>query len=95
MDLVPRMRLADLGMLINRRQAHLGHQPTDAVATNAQAVAPHMSRHLTRAVPRRLQELLVDQTHQSERRFILHRGTTIERRAADRRQLALAYNCRG
>jgi hypothetical protein len=52
MDLVPRMRLAGLRMLINRRQAHLGHQPTDAVATNAPAVAPQMSRHLTRAVAR-------------------------------------------
>ena len=78
MDLVPRMRLADLGMLINRRQAHLGRQPTDAVATNAQAVAPQMSRHLTRAVPRRLQELLVDKTHQPERLFALRSRLTVE-----------------
>ena len=35
MDLVPRMQLAGLGMLINRCQAHLGHQPTDAVVTNS------------------------------------------------------------
>jgi hypothetical protein len=34
-DLVPRMRLARLRVLVDRRQAHLRHQPTDPMAANA------------------------------------------------------------
>src|SRR5678816_1096812 len=91
-DFVSRVRLTGLRMLIDRRQTHLGHQPADAMTTNAPAVATQMPDHLTRTVPRCLQELLVDQTHQSERCRALHRRLTVERRAADRCQLALAYD---
>src|ERR1039458_7653169 len=88
-DLVPRMRLARLRVLVDRRQAHLGHQPTDMVAPNAPAVASQVSRHLPRAVPGRLQELLVEEAHQPERLFALRCRFTVERRATDRHQLAL------
>jgi hypothetical protein len=91
-DLVSRMRLTGLRMLVDRRKTHLGHQPADAMTTNAPAVATQVPGHLTRTVPRCLQELLVDQTHQSKRCLALHRRLTVERRATDRCQLALAHN---
>src|SRR4029079_12327755 len=91
-DLVLRMRLTGLGPLIDRRQAHPGHQPTDAMAPDATAVAPQMPRHLPRAVPGRLQELLVDETHQKQVLSAVWRGFAVERRAADRYQLALAHD---
>src|SRR5450631_4241353 len=82
------MRLTGLRMLVDRRKT----QPADAMTTNAPAVATQVPGHLTRTVPRCLQELLVDQTHQSERCLALHRRLTVERRTADRCQLALAHN---
>ena len=51
-----------------------------------------MSRHLSRAVPGRLQELLVDATHQPKRLFALRRRLTVEQRTRDRLQLALPHN---
>src|SRR5215204_661338 len=77
-DLVLRVRLARLRTLIDRRQAHLGHQSTDAMAPNTPAIAPQMTCHLARAVPGRLQELLVNQPQQSERLFALRTGLTVE-----------------
>src|SRR5215207_5312433 len=62
------------------------------MAPNAPAVAPQMTCHLPRAVPRCLQELLVDETHQPQRLFALRCRFTVERRATDRRQLALAHD---
>src|SRR6202035_2794305 len=72
------MRLARLRALVDRRQTHLEHQTTDAMAPTAPAVAAQMPRHLPRAVPGRLQELLVDETHQSQRLFILRCRLTVE-----------------
>jgi hypothetical protein len=91
-DLVPRMRLAGLWVPIDRRQTHFGHQPADTMAPNAPAVASQMPGHLPRAVPRRLKELLVDETHQPERLFALRCRLAVERRARDRHQLALAHD---
>src|SRR3990170_5052983 len=51
-----------------------------------------MPRHLPRAVPWRLQELLVDQTHQHQVLGALRRRLTVERCARDRHQLALAHD---
>src|SRR2546422_1758061 len=45
-----------------------------------------------RAVPGRLQELLVDETHENQILSALQRGLTIERGARDRHQLALAHD---
>ena len=61
-----RMRFTGLRALVDRRQAHLQHQTTDAMAPNAPTVATQMPRHLSRAVPWRLQELFVDETHQPQ-----------------------------
>src|SRR6202050_2387132 len=87
-----RMRFTRLRTLVDRRQAHLEHQPTDAMAPNAPTVTPQMPCHLPRAVPRRLQELFVDETHQPQCLFALRRRLTIERRPTDRRKLALAHD---
>ena len=73
-----RMRFAGLWALVDRRQAHLEHQTTDAMAPNAPAVAAQMPCHLSRPVPGRLQELLVDETHQPQRLLALHRRLTVE-----------------
>src|SRR5260221_9374154 len=51
-----------------------------------------MARHLPRAVPRRLQELLVDQPHENQVLSALRRGLPVERGARDRHQLALAHD---
>ena len=57
--------------LVDWRKADLCHQPSDPFTADRIAFAPEMARHLTRAIPRRLQELRVDQPHQGEieRRF--------------------------
>ena len=75
---VLRMWLAGLRALVDRRQTHLEHQTTDAMAPNAPAVAPQMPGHLPRAVPGRLEELFVDETHQPQRLFVLRCRLTIE-----------------
>src|SRR5258707_9047599 len=58
----------------------------------AQAGTSDMSRHLPRAVPRRLQELLVDQPHENQVLSALRGGLPVERGARDRHQLALAHD---
>ena len=73
-----RMRFARLRALVDRRQAHLEHQTTNAMAPNAPTVAAQMPRHLPRAVPRRLEELLVDKTHEPQRLFVLRSRLTVE-----------------
>ena len=73
-----RMRLAGLRTLVDRRQAHLEHQTTDAMAPNEPANAPQLPYHLSRAVPRRLKELFVDETHQPQRLFVRRCRLTVE-----------------
>src|SRR6185312_14372631 len=51
-----------------------------------------MPRHLPRPIPRRLQELLVEQPHQRQVLRRLRRRRAVERRAADRYQCALPYD---
>jgi hypothetical protein len=41
-----RMWFAGLGALVDRRQTHLGHQPTDTMAPNTPAIAAQMPCHL-------------------------------------------------
>ena len=41
-----RMRFTGLRTLVNRRQTHFAHQPTNAMAPDAPAVVPQMPRHL-------------------------------------------------
>jgi len=50
--------------LVDRLQPHPGHQPPHPLATNRVALAPQVAGHLARPIPRRLQELPVDQPHQ-------------------------------
>lgn len=45
--------------LVDRCQAHPGHQSPDALAADNVALPPQMLRHLPRAVPQRLQDLRV------------------------------------
>jgi len=85
------MRFAGLRPLIDRRKAHPGHQPANAMAPYAPAVATQMPRHLPRAVPGRLQELLVDETHQHQVLGAVRRRLAVERGAADRHQLATGH----
>jgi hypothetical protein len=64
---------------VSLRQAHLQHQTTDAMAPDAPTVATQMPRHLSRAVPGRLQELLIDETHQHQVLGALRHGLAVER----------------
>ena len=63
-DLVLGVRHRRPRPLVDWCQAHLRHQPPDALAADRIALAPQVPCHLPRAVPGRLQELRVDQTHQ-------------------------------
>ena len=51
-----------------------------------------MPRHLSGTIPRRLQELLVDQPHQSQIQRRLAARLVIQTRAAHRQQLALSHH---
>ena len=65
--------------LVNRRQPHPGHQPSDPLTTDLVPIPPQVPRHLARAIPRRLQELRVDQAHQSQDLCRLARRLVVER----------------
>ena len=91
-DLVTLRLDAGLRALIDRHQAHQPHQTADTLRVDPMTPGPQVPRHLTDTIERRLQELLIDQTHQRqiERRFAL--GFVVERRARDRQQTALLGN---
>jgi len=78
--------------LIDRLQSHLGHQPPHPLAANCIALAPQMPGHLARAIPRRLQDLPVDQPHQRKVQRRLSGWLVIEPRSADRDQFALPHD---
>ncbi len=84
-----RVSHASPGTLIHRGQAHLAHQPTDMVTADTMPNSAQMSRHLTRAVKRRLHELLVDQAHQRQVGLTLANRGVIEPGPADPEQFAL------
>jgi len=59
-----RMFLAGIRLLVDRHQPHEAHQASDTMPPACVVVALHMTCHLARTVPRRLQELLVDDSHE-------------------------------
>ncbi len=87
--LVSLCRLADVGLLIDRHQAHEPHQTADAFLVHQMAFAPQVPGHLANTEERCFQELLIDlpHQHQVQSRFAL--GRVIERRPRDRQQPAL------
>ena len=88
-DLVLRMRNRRLRSLVDRLQPHLPHQP---LAADLVPQPPKMTCHLAAAIPRCLQELLIDQPYQCRvpRGLIYH--LPIIRRPAYRNQFALPYD---
>ncbi len=88
--------LAVLGMghrgarpLVNRREPYLRHQTTDPLAPDGVALPPEMARHLPAPVPRRLEELRIDQPHQREVQRSLALSRPVPCRPADPDQRAL------
>ena len=63
---VRRMRHAGPRRLVNGLQPHQAHQTPNPVATDANAVAPQLARHLAGTLKRILQKQLVDPTHQRQ-----------------------------
>ena len=84
-----RMPHAGLGRPVDRFQTHEAHQPADAVAADRNAVAAQLSHHLPAAVKGIAQEQLVDSAHQRQILRALPVRRVVERRPADRENLAL------
>lgn len=74
----------------DRPDAHLAHQPLDRFAAHPVALATQMTGHSTTAQNRRLQPLLVDQTHQLQIQGRFSLAAIIERRAADQQWIAIS-----
>ena len=84
------MGLGGPGRLVDRRQAHQTHQAPGPGAAHPMALPAKPAGHLPRAVPRRLEELSVDQLHQLQVQLALALAVVVERRPRDSDQLALA-----
>jgi len=89
-NLVLRMLLAGVRGLVNRHQLHQMHQTADTMPAAFVAQALHETRHLARPVPRRVQELLVDDLHELQVLGALVPGAAIQTRTRQRQQPALA-----
>ncbi len=72
-NLVLRMRLAQMGLRIDGLQAHFPHQPLNMLSVDRMFVPSQMSSHLPGTVKRRKGVLLVNQTLQQKVIFIHHR----------------------
>jgi len=70
-DAVPGLRA-----LVDQRQTLFGHQTTDTMAPDTSRAA-QMPHDLPRAVPRRLQELLVERRSNRGVSSLLHRRLTV------------------
>ncbi len=88
-DPVRGMRIAGPGPLVDRRQAHLHHQPPCRPPSNIVTGAAQIARHLSAAVPRAVQEHRVDHPHQGQRLVPLRHRRVMIARPADRQQPAL------
>jgi hypothetical protein len=64
--LMPRCRLADARLRAERRNAHLTHQPPNALAIAGTTLSPQHRRHPPRAEERSSGKQLVDPPHQPE-----------------------------
>ena len=89
-DLVLRMLLARVGRLVDRNQPHQPHQTAHPVAATFMALSLHVAGHLPRSIPRRLQELLVDDAHQPQIFGAFALRLVIQVRARQRKQPALS-----
>ena len=65
-NLVLWMLLAGPGLLVDRHKAHELHQPADPMAPAPMPFPLHVTSHLPRAIPRRLEELPVDDLHEGK-----------------------------
>ena len=88
-DLMLRVFLAGIGLLIDRHQPHEAHQSADTMTPAFVIVALHVSGHLARSVPRRLQELLVDDRHEPQVLCALALRLIVQIRRGQREQRAL------
>jgi len=82
--LVPLPRLAGVGLLVDRHQAHEAHQPPDALLVHAMPLVLQVPGHLANPIERRVEELPVDQPHQAEVLIRLSSRLVVERRSRDR-----------
>ncbi len=73
-----RMRDRRTRRLVDRRQAHLGHEPPDPFASDRITLTAQTAGHLARAIPRRFQELGVKQPHQFQVQRSLARWLIVE-----------------
>jgi len=89
---VPIARNAGSGAWIHRLNAHGAHQALNPLAVYQVAFAFQVDTHLTRAIVRRFQMLLVNQVHQIQILLTLFTRDVVHRRAAQFEQLALAHN---
>ena len=87
--LVPLPRLAGVGLLVDRHQAHEPHKAPDALLVHAVPLVLQMPSHLPDPVEGGVEELLVDKLHQAEVLLRLSDRFMIEGRARDRQQAAL------
>jgi len=72
-NLVPWMRIAQAGLLIDGLQTHFPHQTLDMLSVDPVLVPPELLGHFPRTVKRRQGVLLVNQTFQQKVIFINHR----------------------
>lgn len=79
-DLVMRMLFTCVALLIDRNQTHKPHQAPDPVAATLVIVALHIPGHLTRSIPRRFQELFVDDFHEPQVLSALADGLVVKPR---------------
>jgi len=61
-----RVLLAGAGFLVDWHQPHETHQTTHTMPTAFIVITFHIPGHLTRSLPRRLQELFVGYFHESQ-----------------------------
>ena len=85
-----RVGIACSRRLIDRLQPHEAHQAPHPVAAHRNTIPPQLADHLTAAVKRMLHEQLIDAPHQRQVIGALTLGRVIERRPADRQNLALS-----
>ena len=87
---MPVARNAGSGAWIHRLNAHGAHQALNPLAVYPVALAFQVDTHLTRAIVRRFQMLLVNQIHQIQILLTLFTRDIVHRGAAQFEQLALA-----
>lgn len=88
-NLVLWMLLAGLRLLVDRHQTHELHQPADPMAPASVPLSLYVTGHLPRAIPRRLEELTVDDGHERQDLGAFAAWLVIKAGARQRQQAAL------